>query len=47
MIRSTPPEEVSGRAEADKAFDKLVKSRFPMLATKEGELVRLQAAWGG
>ena len=37
------PEEMSGRNEADKAFDKLVKSRFPMLATKEGELVRLQA----
>ena len=44
LLGSLPaPEEMSGRNEADKAFDKLVKSRFPMLATKEGELVRLQA----
>lgn len=38
------PEEIDGRAEAERAFDGLVKSRFPMLATREGELVRLQAA---
>jgi hypothetical protein len=44
LLGSLPaPEEMSGRSQADKAFDKLVKSRFPMLATKEGELVRLQA----
>ncbi|MFZ5469221.1 MAG: AAA family ATPase [Myxococcota bacterium] len=35
---------LSTRAEAERAFDKLVKSRFPMLATKEGELLRLQSA---
>ncbi len=47
LLGSLPaPEEMTGRAEADKAFDKLVKSRFPMLATKEGELVRLQAGVG-
>ena len=47
LLGSLPaPEELSGRTEADKAFDKLVKSRFPMLATKEGELVRLQAGVG-
>ena len=47
LLGSLPaPEEMSGRGEADKAFDKLVKSRFPMLATKEGELVRLQAGVG-
>lgn len=45
LLGSLPaPEDMSGRADADRAFDKLVKSRFPMLATKEGELVRLQAA---
>ena len=45
LLGSLPaPEELNGRADADKAFDKLVKSRFPMLATKEGELVRLSAA---
>jgi len=47
LLGSLPaPEEMTGRAEADRAFDKLVKSRFPMLATKEGELVRLQAGVG-
>jgi hypothetical protein len=47
LLGSLPaPEEMSGRGEADKAFDKLVKSRFPMLATKEGELVKLQAGVG-
>ncbi len=45
LLGSLPaPEDMNGRADADRAFDKLVKSRFPMLATKEGELVRLQAA---
>jgi hypothetical protein len=45
LLGSLPaPEELKGRADADRAFDKLVKSRFPLLATKEGELVRLQAA---
>ncbi len=30
--------------EADKAFDRLVRSRFPLLTVKEGELARLLAA---
>jgi len=38
------PEELKGKADADRAFDALVKSRFPMLVTREGELVRLDAA---
>lgn len=38
------PEEVRNRAEADRAFDSLVKSRFPLLVTKEGEFVRLEAS---
>lgn len=38
------PEEIKGKAEADRAFDALVKSRFPMLVTREGELVRLDSA---
>ena len=45
LLGSLPaPEDMNGKADADRAFDKLVKSRFPMLATKEGELVKLQAA---
>ncbi|MFO0597396.1 MAG: AAA family ATPase [Myxococcaceae bacterium] len=31
-------------AEADRGFDALVKSRFPQLVTREGELVRLSSA---
>jgi len=38
------PETLKSKAEADRAFDALVKSRFPMLVTREGELVRLDAA---
>jgi hypothetical protein len=38
------PEGLGSRADADRAFDLLVKSRFPMLVTKEGELVRLDTA---
>jgi len=38
------PEEIKERPEAERAFDRLVKTRFPLLAMKEGELVRLQAS---
>ena len=38
------PEDIRHKADADRAFDALVKSRFPMLVTREGELVRLDAA---
>ena len=45
LLGSLPaPEELVGRTDADRTFEKLVKSRFPMLATREGELVRLEAA---
>src|SRR5205823_10169781 len=45
LLGSLPaPVELGARADAERAFDKLVKSRFPMLATKEGVLVRLQAS---
>lgn len=32
------------KGDADKMFDALVKSRFPLLVTREGELVRLEGA---
>ncbi len=38
------PEAIKDRGEAERAFDRLVKSRFPMLTLKEGELVRLDGA---
>ncbi|MDP1821999.1 MAG: AAA family ATPase [Archangium sp.] len=41
-----PAEKVRGPADADKAFDALVKSRYPLLVTREGEFVRLNAALG-
>lgn len=45
LLGSLPaPEDLQGRAEADRTFEKLVRSRFPMLATREGELVRLEAS---
>jgi hypothetical protein len=37
-----PPQSVKSREVAEQAFDRLVKSRFPLLALKEGELVRLK-----
>ncbi len=40
------PQELTRRADAEKAFDRLVKSRFPLLAVKEGELARLRASAG-
>ncbi len=45
LLGSLPtPEDVRARAEADRAFDLLVKSRFPTLVTREGELVRLESS---
>lgn len=38
------PKTLKAGAEADKTFDALVKSRFPMMVTREGEFVRLGAA---
>jgi hypothetical protein len=35
-------ESLKGRVEAERTFERLVRSRFPMLALKEGELVRLR-----
>lgn len=40
------PEDLKSRADADRTFDLLVKSRFPMMVTREGELVRLEASLG-
>ncbi|XXF75287.1 AAA family ATPase [Myxococcaceae bacterium GXIMD 01537] len=36
------PESLASRPDADRAFERLVRSRFPLLALKEGELVRLK-----
>jgi len=36
--------KISSRAEADQAFDSFVRSRFPMLVTREGELLRLDTS---
>ncbi|WP_338865788.1 AAA family ATPase [Myxococcus stipitatus] len=37
------PESLTERAEVERTVDRLVRSRFPLLALKEGELVRLRA----
>ncbi|MDP2272079.1 MAG: AAA family ATPase [Archangium sp.] len=39
-----PLDKLRSPADADKAFDGLVKSRFPLLVTREGEFVRLGSA---
>lgn len=44
LQRLPAPEAVKSRADADRAFEALLKSRLPMLVTREGELVRLRAA---
>lgn len=45
LLGSLPqPDALRTRADADRAFDQLVKSRMPMLVTREGELVRLKSA---
>jgi hypothetical protein len=38
------PEKLFSRSEAEEAFDHLLKSRFPMLVMKEGELIKLEGA---
>lgn len=40
------PEALNGRPDAERTFERLVRSRFPLLALKEGELVRLKATLG-
>ncbi|MHB8879153.1 MAG: AAA family ATPase, partial [Myxococcaceae bacterium] len=44
LVSLPTPDNLKAQVDAERAFDKLVKSRFPLLATKEGELVRLQGA---
>jgi MoxR-like ATPase len=39
-------EALKGKAEAERTFERLVRSRFPLLALKEGELVRLRSVLG-
>ncbi len=46
LQRLPPPDQVKDRGEADRAFELLLKSRLPMLVTKEGELAKLRAAAG-
>jgi hypothetical protein len=46
LQRLPPPDQVKDRAEADRAFELLLKSRLPMLVTREGELVKLKSAAG-
>jgi hypothetical protein len=40
------PKTAQRRPQADSIFDRLVKSRFPLLALKEGELVRIKGVLG-
>ena len=45
LLGSLPdPAALRERADAERAFDRLVKSRFPMLIMKEGELLKLQTS---
>lgn len=44
LQRLPQPDQIKDRAEADRAFEVLLKSRLPMLVTREGELVKLKAA---
>lgn len=45
LLGSLPePDAIRDRGDAERAFDRLVKSRFPMLAMKEGELLKLQTS---
>jgi len=45
LLGSLPdPAQLRERADAERAFDRLVKSRFPMLIMKEGELLKLQTS---
>jgi MoxR-like ATPase len=40
------PQSAQNRASADQIFDRLVKSRFPLLVLKQGELVRIKGVLG-
>ncbi len=40
------PRTLSGRSQVEQLFDRLVRSRFPLLTLKEGELVRLKGLLG-
>ncbi|ATB32554.1 ATPase AAA [Melittangium boletus DSM 14713] len=40
------PQTAQNRASADHIFDRLVRSRFPLLTLKEGELVRIKGVLG-
>ncbi|MFP2934739.1 AAA family ATPase, partial [Pyxidicoccus sp. 3LG] len=43
LLTSLPaPDSITERSEAERTVDRLVRSRFPLLALKEGELVRLR-----
>ncbi len=45
LMKSLPePRSLQSRPQAERCFDQLVKSRFPVLAMKEGEILRLSAA---
>lgn len=44
LQRLPAPDQVKDRGEADRAFEVLLKSRLPMLVTREGELVKLKSA---
>ncbi|MCA2980953.1 MAG: AAA family ATPase, partial [Myxococcaceae bacterium] len=46
LERLPQPAAVKDRAEADRAFEQLLKSRLPMLVTREGELVKLKGTAG-
>ena len=47
LLSSLPaPQNIQSRATADQVFDRLVKSRFPLLTLKEGELVRIKGVLG-
>lgn len=44
LQRLPAPDQVKDRAEAERAFEVLLKSRLPMLVTRDGELVKLKSA---
>jgi hypothetical protein len=44
LARLPEPAQIKTRNEADQAFDAFVRSRFPMLVTREGELLRLNTS---
>ncbi len=45
LLTALPPlETLTVKGDVDRTFERLVRSRFPLLALKEGELVRLKGA---